>query len=311
MRFVNIVRIILLAIVIAGAGIACVRHVRTNAANLDLTRSICWDDDCYPTENGYLVARRPLDGIWQRAEELSPCQALWLARLHPMPAEGFQGAIPSNTTALSDSTNVAFKIAQNCPRFPLIAAWNGMVAWIKFDQNTARTWWSRLPTGTLIEWGYQELLHGEVDRGRFLLETALANHPAQPYEAPLLQRLGDSYRLEGNWTQASHFYRDAWQRDMTNPEVALYLAISYRETGQPAAAQQVLETTLPYLPEDRAYFVTDYYIQLGLALQESEKREEALIALQSAQAWLELDDGVSTQKREFLQSLVDQLRSPN
>ncbi len=311
MRPANIARIVLFTLVIAGAGIACARHVRANAENIDLTRSLCWDTHCSAAENGVLVASQPVDGIWQRAQDLSPCQALWLARLQPAPAEPSQGDIPSDTTAQSHNARVALGIAQDCPRAPLVAAWNGMAAWARSDQATANAWWSRLPTATLIEWGYQELLNGNVDRGRFLLETALPAASGELYEVLLLQRLGDSYRLDGDWTRATDFYREAWQRDTTNPEVALYLAISYRETGQPAAAQQVLDTTLPYLPEDRAYFVTDYYIQLGLALLESGDREKALTALQSAQVWLALDDTASTEKLDFLQSLVDQARGSN
>jgi tetratricopeptide (TPR) repeat protein len=250
---------------------------------------------------------------WARSwfsNDLTACQMLWASRLHA-----------SQSLA---SAKEAFGQAVDCTRQPLVIAWGGELAWLENDRQLAKQRWQTMSTGDLVDWGYALLLDGRIEQGEFLLELAVdqlggssdqlsqqfATEPAASAAANALFKLGHALRMHGDWSQAADRYETAHRMAPENSEFVFYLAMSYRQIGQPEKAVAILEEGLDNLPTNKPGFVSDYFVQLGLAYHESGSAAKAVKAFQQAQDWLDKLGTARPERDDFIQDLLDQsLRS--
>jgi tetratricopeptide (TPR) repeat protein len=270
--------------------------LKANANNLALAHSLCLDPTCYSNHDGELHVQSDPGPAWQHSDRLDVCQRLWLSRIQ---------ASTSPDLALSTLSDAA-----SCPRKHLLWEWAGTLAWSRGLRKEAGVQWAQLPVNYLIEGSYALMVEGDLDRGRYILESVLHDHGlglSQPMLTLLYAKLGDSYRLEAQWPQAATYYEQAWQLDPTNSEIRFYLGMSLREAGQAEKALPVLEGGLDGLPKDREYFVSSYSLQLGLAYQEVGRLAEAAKTFQSAKEWLEKEDSPAQTELDFIQQLIDHL----
>jgi tetratricopeptide (TPR) repeat protein len=244
------------------------------------------------------------------SNDLTACQMLWASRLQ--------------ASQSLESAKEAFGQAVDCRRQPLVVAWGGELAWLENDRQLARQWWQKMGTGDLADWGYALLLDERIEQGEVLLELAVeqeAGRSGQPSQWPLTEpaastgadalfRLGHALRMRGDWSQATDRYEAAHRMAPENTEVAFYLGMSYRQTGQPEKAVAMLEEGLEHLPTNRPGFVSDYFVQLGLAHRDGGSDAKAVKAFQQAKNWLDKLGTPRPEQEGFIQDLLDQsLRS--
>ncbi len=285
-----------------------------NSQNVSLTHLA--DGDCTAdstafasTSSGGVLCSSEQTG-WADSKDLTPCQMLWVSRL--------------KASRSLDSAKEAFEQAIDCTREPLVMAWGGELAWLENDRQLARQWWQKMGTEELIDWGYALLLDGGIEQGEFLLDLAVERdggrngqwpHPrsaegAAVAAADALFKLGHALRMRGDWSQAADRYEAAHRLVPENIEIAFYLGMSYRQVEQPQKAVVILEEGLGYLPVNNPEFVSDYFVQLGLAYRENDTAAKAITALQQAQAWLGKLQTARPEQESFIQDLLDQsLRS--
>jgi tetratricopeptide (TPR) repeat protein len=184
------------------------------------------------------------------------------------------------------------------------------LAWAQGDRSSARASWSQLPANSLIERGHGLLLQGDLERGRYLLQIVgewYASDLSVVERSQLFNRLGDSYRLEGNWPQAIHYYTQALEVDSLDVEGRFHLGLSYRQNSQPDLAINLLEAGLEHLPSWRPGFVSTYLLQLGLAYKDVGRYASALAALRSAQEWLRDENPPWPDQQRFIDEQLKDL----
>jgi tetratricopeptide (TPR) repeat protein len=116
--------------------------------------------------------------------------------------------------------------------------------------------------------------------------------------------------MQGDWSRATDRYKAAHRLVPGSIEITFYLGMSYRQSGQPEKAVGILETGLDNLPANKPEFVSDYFVQLGLAYRESDAAAKAIPAFQQAQVWLGKLQTARPEQESFIQDLLDQsLRS--
>ncbi len=194
-----------------------------------------------------------------------------------------------------------------CPRKNLTTAWQAQLAWNVGNQEKAKEQWSKLSPSTLSGWGYQLLLRGDVSQGRFVLDTALAvsgSSISAGQRFQLLMNLGHSYRLERSWARAAEYYREAQSLASEDIEVAYFLGMSLRESGANAGALEVLNHGLALLRTDRPYFVSSYYLQLGLAYKGLGQTERAVAYMQKAKEWELRESRPNQEQIKFIESEI-------
>lgn len=245
---------------------------------------------------------------WADSNDLTACQMVWASRL--------------KASQSLESAKDALGQAIDCTRQPLVIAWGGELAWLENDRQLARQWWQKMGTEELIDWGYALLLDGGIEQGEFLLDLAverdggrngqqpdrLSAEGAAVAAADALFKLGHALRMRGDWSQATDRYEAAHRMVPANTEITLYLAMSYRQIGQPEKAVLMLEQGLDNLTVNKPEFVSDYYVQLGLAYRESDSTAKAIIAFQQAQVWLGKLQAPRPEQESFIQDLLDQSR---
>jgi tetratricopeptide (TPR) repeat protein len=181
-----------------------------------------------------------------------------------------------------------------------------------------------MSTEELIDLGYSLLLDGGIEQAELLLDLAVerddgrngqrshrrSGERAVVSAADALFKLGHALRMQGDWSRATDRYKAAHRLVPGNIEITFYLGMSYRQSGQPEKAVGILEEGLDNLPANKPEFVSDYFVQLGLAYRESDAAAKAIPAFQQAQVWLGKLQTARPEQESFIQDLLDQsLRS--
>jgi tetratricopeptide (TPR) repeat protein len=145
-----------------------------------------------------------------------------------------------------------------------------------------------LPPAPLIPRAGALVAAGRVAEGKRLLEIVATRAPGNMSaneQYALNVALGDLYRSEQNWHNAAQAYRSALSAGPRTEDLLYLLGMSLREAGLNEEALTVLGEGLLILQTDRPYFVSSFYIQLGLTQASLGYNSEAILSLQKAKEW--------------------------
>ena len=293
-RLSSLLLLIVMGVIGAGLGGGRQAWLR-NTTSLVFARGV--DASCNGDDRGALVL------CAQQGQRISPeeqvhgrmtdCQLLWLSRLQA-----------SQSLAAAATT---FQEAQRCERVAHTSAWGGQLAWLQGDNASAKQWWRYLSPQQQVDWAYGELLVGDAGRGKQLLGGALERGEEMSPElaAQAFSRLGLAYRSAGDWGRAVAAYEAAHRLDPNDAEIIFYLGMSYRLNGQASDAIVALQNGLSLvIPSRYNRFISDYYVQLGQAHQDSAQFPAAGQAYEEALAWLGKDDPVDESQVRFVRTLL-------
>jgi hypothetical protein len=267
--------------------------------NLRLLKALCLDNASAPPAGrlpaqGFSVCSLP--AAWRDGTTRDPCQKLWLSRLQA----------PSSL----DEAEAILLEAGDCPRSDLVAAWSGELAWLQGDAQGAGERWSQLSDKQLLGWGQSLILLGEMERARLMLDLVLQRRAGEEYGPEMSRALsifGDSLRLERQWEEASSYYEAVWRANPGDSRTAFYLGMSYRHTGRPGEAVDVLEAGLKSLSPARPGAAASYHVELGLANLELGAADRASYSFQMALDLLDQAKEPNPAQRQFILRQLERL----
>jgi tetratricopeptide (TPR) repeat protein len=175
------------------------------------------------------------------------------------------------------------------------------------------TWalWAAVPASVVIRNGYELIQNGRTEEGRALLKqvgSRLEEQLTRSEVRDLFMTLGHSYRVERDWPKAVDAYRRALEVGPRDEDAVYLLSMSLRENGNAGEARELLRDGLPLLKLGRPYFVSSYYLQLGLAEASLGDTAAALEAMQTAIEW-ELRAAAPNQAQvQFIRDEMERLR---
>lgn len=105
-------------------------------------------------------------------------------------------------------------------------------------------------TAALVGLARASIAQGEDGEARNFLKTALSDDPADPF---VNGELGLLEARQHDWDAAINHLDRAWQRNRSNPEIALELAQAYRRRKRPLDSLQLLIFIRPVMQESSAF----------------------------------------------------------
>src|SRR5260370_4276319 len=104
---------------------------------------------------------------------------------------------------------------------------------------TIQNYWTNMAVTRLLQEGegYRAVKRDDLAAARFQEATARASRDERPHE-----ELGSLYLGQKHWTEAIHEYDQALRLNSASLEAPLGLANAYLEQGEPARAEEYLQS---------------------------------------------------------------------
>lgn len=266
-------QLLIIVLIFAGVVRLLVANWQFIRSNLDLLHALCVEG----TECTIQLPHGPItlkESSTHLIDSPSPtaCQSLWQSRTLA-------------TGSLLEARR-ALDMPGDCKRSSLVAAWAGNLAWLEGNEPLSETEWAQLSEQEIYGWAQQLVNAGEYAQGSAMLEAALATGPGGA-DTRFWTLKGDIYRLQGDWQEARLAYEEAWSLSKEDLRLGLYLAISYRETGNADQARALLQEILKGPPAGAPWLAAALFEELERVQLTLGDEEAAAEAARQAAWWHE------------------------